>query len=139
MNKILLVDDDPLDRLLANRTFSEMDLGCEIVDLADGQELLTYFEQEDMSGVSLVLLDLKMPRMSGLEVLRRLNDESPRMLRRVPFIVMSGSTIPTDVMSSYELGARAFLTKPINHADFKEAIRGIGLFWCKYAIAHPEE
>ncbi len=128
--KILLVEDDPLDRLLTLRAFKGLNLDCELVELTDGQRLLDYMAVTNPMSIALILMDLKMPRVGGLEALEHLKQDG--ITGTVPTVVMSSSVLESDIRQAYDLGARAFMTKPINHTDFEEAVKGIGVFWCKY-------
>ena len=136
LRRIILVEDDPLDRMLTRRILEEMDIPAELITFSDGREFLDFVaEGGTIENASVILLDLKMPRVNGLEVLEQLHAQGRSA--RVPIVVMSSSSVKRDVDRAYELGARAFLTKPITHEEFREAVLGVGLFWCKYNL-HPE-
>lgn len=131
---ILLVEDNPDDELLMIRALKKSHIGNEIVIARDGVEALDYlfgtgsYEGRDMRQMpQLIMLDLKLPKIDGLEVLRRLraNDRT----KYIPVVVLTTSTEQQDVISSYELGANAYVQKPVDFEDFVEATRQLGLFW----------
>ncbi len=130
---ILLVEDNPDDAELAVRAFERATVPCELVLARDGVEALDYLlVTEPVAGrrhevPSFVLLDLNLPRLDGLEVLRRLR-EDPRT-RTIPIVVMSSSEQEEDVACSYQRGANGYIRKPVDYAEFVETARCLGLFW----------
>ena len=136
MNKkiILLVEDNPDDELLAIRALKKNNISNEVVVARDGVEALDYLfgtgahAGRDMSVMpQIILLDLKLPKIDGLEVLRRLrNDQRTKLL---PVVVLTSSKEEQDLTESYSLGANSYIRKPINFAQFTEAIRQLGLYW----------
>jgi CheY-like chemotaxis protein len=132
--KILLVEDNPNDVDLTKRALQKSNILNELVIAEDGVEALTYFFGEDGKDGCLiddlpvvVLLDLKMPRIDGLEVLRRLRaDEKTKLL---PVIILTSSNEQKDMISSYGLGANSFVRKPVKFNEFAEAVRLLGLYW----------
>ena len=136
MNKkiILLVEDNPDDELLAIRALEKNNIMNEVVVARDGTEALDYlfgagaYASRDMSVMpQVILLDLKLPKIDGLEVLRRLrNDERTKLL---PVVVLTSSKEDRDLTESYSLGANSYIRKPVNFAQFTEAIRQLGLYW----------
>lgn len=130
---ILLVEDNPTDEKLTLRGFQKSGLANEIVVVRDGAEALDYLfctgvhAAREHSLPSLILLDLKLPRIDGLEVLRRIRaDERTKVL---PVVVLTGSREEEDVARSYALGANAYVRKPVEFADFVQAAKALGLFW----------
>ena len=131
---ILLVEDNPDDELLAIRALEKNNILNEVVVARDGAEALDYlfgsgaYTGRDMSVMpQIILLDLKLPKIDGLEVLRRLrNDERTRLL---PVVVLTSSKEERDLTESYSLGANSYIRKPVNFAQFTEAIRQLGLYW----------
>lgn len=133
-NLILLVEDRPDDVELTIRAFQRSNIVNEFVVAEDGQEALDYLfstgrhagrDPELMPAV--VLLDIKLPKIDGLEVLRRLrNDPRTRLL---PVVVLTSSNQEQDVVRSYDLGANSFVRKPVDFAQFLEAARQLGLYW----------
>lgn len=131
---ILLVEDNPDDELLMIRALKKSHIGNEIVIARDGVEALDYlfgtgnYEGRDMRQMpQLIMLDLKLPKIDGLEVLRRLRADDNT--KYIPVVVLTTSTEQQDVISSYELGANAYVQKPVDFDDFVEATRQLGLFW----------
>jgi CheY-like chemotaxis protein len=131
---ILLVEDNPDDELLAIRALKKNNIMNEVVVTRDGAEALDYlfgagaYAGRDMSVMpQIILLDLKLPKVDGLEVLRRIrNDERTKLL---PVVVLTSSREERDLTESYSLGANSYIRKPVNFAQFTEAIRQLGLYW----------
>jgi two-component system response regulator len=131
---ILLVEDNPDDELLAIRALEKNNIMNEVVVARDGAEALDYlfgagaYIGRDMSVMpQIILLDLKLPKIDGLEVLRRLrNNERTKLL---PVVVLTSSREERDLTESYSLGANSYIRKPVNFAQFTEAIRQLGLYW----------
>lgn len=132
-NRILLVDDSPQDTELALHALKEYQLANEVVALRDGAEALDYlYRREAFAGradsdPAVILLDLKMPRVDGLEVLRQL--KSDPQLRVVPVVVMTSSREEQDLVKSYQLGVNAYVVKPLDFHEFVEAVKVLGAFW----------
>ena len=131
MNKVvLLVEDNPSDEKLLLRAFGKWNLVNEIAVARDGVEALEYLQGADCEArllPALVLLDLKLPRIDGLEVLRRIR--AHERTRLLPVVILTSSVEDEDLIRSYSLGANAYVRKPVNFADFVEAARTLGLFW----------
>jgi CheY-like chemotaxis protein len=130
---ILFAEDDPLDRELTLTALSEYRLTNQIAAVADGVEALDYLHRRgryaDMppGNPAVVLLDLKMPRLGGLEVLREIRATPP--LRLLPVVILTSSREEADITESYNLGANAFVVKPVDFHAFVEAMKKIGMFW----------
>ena len=139
---ILLVEDNPDDELLALRALRKNGVVNEVVVAHDGVEALDYlFATGDYSGrdiedtPQLVLLDLKLPRVDGLEVLRRLrSDERTRLL---PVVILTSSKERQDMLDSYGLGANSYVRKPVNFERFVEAVEQLKLYWLVLNEAPP--
>ena len=132
--RILLVEDNPKDVELTRRALDKANVSNGIKVVEDGVEALKFFFGEDgKSGCAdeecpvVVLLDLKLPRVDGLEVLRRMRAEEKT--KRIPVVVLTSSNEEKDIIASYDLGANSFVRKPVKFADFAEAIRQLGLYW----------
>ena len=132
--KILLVEDNPRDVELTKRALQKSNVTNGLMVVEDGVEALKYFFGEDgKSGCSIddlpvvVLLDLKLPKVDGLEVLRRLRADDKTKL--IPVVVLTSSNEEKDIVASYDLGANSFVRKPVKFSDFAEAIRQLGLYW----------
>ena len=127
---IVLVEDNPDDEALTLRAFKKNKILNEVVVMRDGAEALAYLLPGDGDGrpcPALVLLDLNLPKIGGLEVLRRIRaDEQTRL---IPVVVLTSSKLEEDILDSYRNGANAYVRKPVNFADFAEAVRALGVFW----------
>ena len=131
---ILLVEDNQDDEELAVLAFERSRIANDMVVVRDGQEALDYFFGTEANGgrdakllPQVVLLDLKLPKVGGLEVLRRLRAD-PRT-RRLPVVVLTSSKEEQDLLESYELGANSYVRKPVDFARFSEAIHQLHLYW----------
>jgi two-component system response regulator len=131
---ILLVEDNPDDAELTIRAFKKHKVANDIVHVADGAEALDYLfrtgsyrERVDLAAPNLILLDLNLPKVSGLEVLRRLRAEP--QTRRLPVVVLTSSDEEQDLIASYDLGANSFVRKPVDFARFVDAAGQLGLYW----------
>lgn len=131
---ILLVEDNPRDEALTRRALAKSNIVNEIVVAHDGVEALEYlfgtgaFAGRDLTVMpQLVLLDLKMPKMDGLEVLRKIRAD--KRTRRLPVVVFTSSSEEEDVISSYNLGANSYVRKPVEFEQFLEATKQLGLYW----------
>lgn len=133
LRRILLVDDSERDIELALDALEQSHLANEVVALHDGAEALDYlyrrgrFEGRMDADPAVVLLDLKMPKVDGIEVLRRIKGDPA--FRHVPIVIMTSSREERDLVTSYELGVNAYVVKPLNFAEFAEAVRQVGAFW----------
>ena len=131
---ILLVEDNPDDEALTMRALKQSKLANDIVVARDGSEALDFMfgtgahEGRDLSHMpTVVLLDLKLPKLSGLEVLQRLR-EDPRT-KLVPVVVLTSSSEDEDMMRSYRLGANSYVRKPVVVGKFADAVSQLGLYW----------
>jgi two-component system response regulator len=139
---ILLVEDNPDDVDLTLRAFGKSKVVNEIAVARDGEEALDYlFARGARAGTDpiplpeVVLLDLKLPKLDGLEVLRRIRADA--RTRRLPVVVLTSSNEEKDMVSSYNLGANSFVRKPVDFAQFLEAARQLGLYWLVLNQAPP--
>jgi CheY-like chemotaxis protein len=132
MKMILLVEDNPNDVLLTQRAFRQSNVANELRVVRDGAEALEYLLGPQAGSAerptpALVLLDLKLPKVDGLEVLRRIRADAA--LRRVPVVVLTSSSLERDLVESYDLGANSYIRKPVDFPQFAEAVRSLGLYW----------
>jgi two-component system response regulator len=131
---ILLVEDNPSDIELTQRAFAKSHIANELVVAEDGQEALDYLfgtgkhSGRDVSNIpALVLLDLKLPRVDGLEVLRQIRLD-PRT-SRLAVVILTTSKEEQDVAQSYDLGANSYIRKPVDFTKFTQAVEHLGLYW----------
>jgi len=130
--RILLVDDDPLGVELALAALEEAGLADQVAVAQDGVGAMEYLDRvvAQSGGMTLpvvMLLDLKMPRMDGFQVLERVRESAA--LRMMPVVMLSSSREETDKHRSYDLGANAYVAKPVDFDEFKATVRRIGQFW----------
>ncbi|MFQ5465335.1 MAG: response regulator [Thermodesulfobacteriota bacterium] len=133
-NVILLVEDNPDDVALALRAFEKNEVAGEVVVARDGAEALDYlfgtgpYEGRDARArPRVVLLDLKLPKVDGIEVLKRLRgDERTRL---IPVVILTSSTEERDITAGYGLGANSYIRKPVDFSRFLEAIKHLGFYW----------
>lgn len=131
MSRILLVEDNPNDRLLTERAFKKSNLGNELVMVNDGEEALAYLfgtpDSEPQLLPVLMLLDLKLPKVDGLEVLERIrSDERTRLL---PVVILTSSKEQDDLIRSYKLGVNSYVRKPVDFNEFVGVVQQLGLYW----------
>ncbi len=130
---ILLVEDNHQDELLILRTLKKVNLGNHIEVVRDGQQALDYlFRQGDFAGRGaalpvVVLLDINLPRISGLDVLARIRAGAETRL--LPVVMLTSSDEDQDRLRSYESGANSFVRKPVDFADFAETVARLGIYW----------
>lgn len=139
---ILLVEDNGDDAALTLRAFKRSNIGGEVVVVHDGAEALDYllgsgkFADVDVRAVlAVVLLDLKLPKVDGLEVLRRLRSDG--CTRLLPVVIVTSSKEERDIVSAYKLGANSYVRKPVDSAQFEEAMRHLGHYWLSVNEAAP--
>ena len=124
---ILLVEDDPDHELLTIRALKKSNIANDVRVAHDGEEALNLLFGPGAVRPQVILLDLKLPKIDGLEVLRRIReDESTRML---PVVVLTSSDEERDVVHSYQIGVNSYIRKPVNFNDFAEATRQLGMYW----------
>jgi CheY-like chemotaxis protein len=138
---ILLVDDNPVDRVLAVTAFRKADVHNPIVELGDGDELMEYLTRcgrhaarAESHGPMVVLLDINMPRKNGLEVLAEIKAHPE--LKRIPVVMLTTSDAESDIAKAYALGANSFITKPLGFTEFLELVRRFAHYWLG-AVALP--
>ena len=131
---LLLVEDNPDDEALTLRALRRHNLANEIIVARDGQEALDYlFGEGEYSGrdsrelPQVILLDLKLPKLDGLQVLEQMRANP--LTSRVPVVVLTSSNAEQDMLRSYDLGANSYVRKPVDFEQFLEAARQLGLYW----------
>ena len=131
--RILLAEDDPKDIELTINALAEHNLAIDVQVARDGAEALDYlyrrgeFADRPDGNPILILLDLKMPKMGGIEVLRQL--KSDKTLRTIPVVILTSSRESRDLETCYQLGSNAYVVKPVIFSDFIEAVKAIGVFF----------
>lgn len=145
MNKlkpILLVEDDPKDADLTIMALEESNLSNRVVHVVDGVEAMEYlrcegkFKSRDNELPAVMLLDIKMPRMDGIEVLKAIRDD--KNLRMLPVVILTSSQENPDLQECYSLGANAYVVKPVDFKEFIVSIKNIGIFWALINEAPPQ-
>jgi CheY-like chemotaxis protein len=141
IGRILLVEDDPRDRELTMTALEEYNLSNEVVVAVDGEEALDYlfcrgkFQRRTGENPAVMLLDLKLPKVDGLEVLQQV--KSDEKLRMIPVVVLTSSREERDMVASYKLGVNAYVVKPVDFHEFVNAIKELGIFWAIINEAPP--
>ncbi len=133
LKTILLAEDNPQDVELTIEALSEHNLANNVVAVKDGVEAMEYlncegkFKDRKKGNPAVLLLDIKMPRMNGIEVLEAIrNDET---LKTLPVVMLTSSREEPDLKTCYKLGVNAYVVKPVNFKDFLDAVKHIGIFW----------
>jgi CheY-like chemotaxis protein len=133
LGRILMVEDDPKDVELTLTAFEDSNLANEVVVVRDGEEALQYLNCQDKyaerssGNPAVMLLDLKLPKVDGLEVLRQV--KSNDALKLIPVVVLTSSHEEKDLIASYKLGVNAYVVKPVDFHQFVHAIKELGVFW----------
>jgi len=140
--EILLVEDNPDDAEMALSALKKNNLANKIHWVEDGEQAIDYlFKTGEYSGrdvkkkPKLILLDLKLPKISGLEVLQRIKSEE--QTKTIPVVVLTSSREEIDVISAYKLGVNSYIVKPVNFEQFSKSISDLGLYWL--VLNHPPE
>jgi len=138
---ILLAEDNPKDVELTIEALAEHNLANNVFVVRDGVETMNYlrhegkYKQRKPGNPAVLLLDIKMPRMDGLEVLKAIRSDN--MLKMLPVVILTSSREEQDLIRSYELGVNAYVVKPVDFKDFIEAVKQIGIFWALINEAPP--
>lgn len=132
--EVLLVEDNPTDAELAIRALKKNNLANKLVWVKDGAEALdflfatgAYSDRKVMSGPKVILLDLRLPKVDGMEVLRRVKDDE--RTHAIPVVVLTSSKEDRDVAESYKLGVNSFISKPVEFDTFAKTVAELGLYW----------
>lgn len=141
LKRILLAEDDLRDVELTINALSEHNLANDIRVVRDGAEALDYlyrrgaFAQEPSGNPVVVLLDLKLPKLDGIQVLQQIKSDAN--LQTIPVVVLTSSRESHDLEVCYQLGVNAYVVKPVKFTDFVEAVKGIGVFWALINVPPP--
>lgn len=132
--RILLVEDNPADAELCIRSLRKHNLANDLVWVKDGAEALDFLFHTDANAASkidsnlkLILLDLRLPKVDGLEVLRRIRADE--RTHKIPVVVLTSSQEDVDITESYAIGVNSFISKPVNFGDFASTVERMGLYW----------
>ncbi len=139
---ILLVEDNPDDEALTLRALKKNNIGNNLVVVRDGAEALdflfgtgTYIDRDIQNLPQIILLDLTLPKIGGLDVLRRIRQEE--LTRLLPVVILTSSKEDQDLLKGYSLGANSYVRKPVDFNQFIEAVRQLGLYWLVLNEALP--
>jgi CheY-like chemotaxis protein len=141
LKTILIVEDNPQDVELTLEALSTHNLANNVIAVGDGVEAIEYltykgkFESRVKGNPSVILLDIKMPRMDGIEVLEYIRADEK--LKMIPVVMLTSSREEPDLVKCYKLGVNAYVVKPVGFKDFLEAVKQIGIFWA-LLNEHPE-
>lgn len=132
--EILLVEDNMSDAELIIRALRKVNLANHLIHVKDGEEALDFifangkFSEREMKSIPrVILLDIKMPKVNGIEVLKRI--KAHEGTRSIPVVIMTSSKEEQDIIKSYELGVNSFVVKPVNFDSFSKAVSELGLYW----------
>jgi CheY-like chemotaxis protein len=133
LGQILLAEDNPNDVELTLLALKESNLANEVVVVHDGSQALDYllcdgeFQDRSAENPAVILLDLKMPKVDGLETLRQVR--TTESLKQIPVVMLTSSRQESDLVKSYELGVNAYVVKPVGFQEFIQAVKQLGIFW----------
>jgi CheY-like chemotaxis protein len=133
LGRILMVEDDPKDVELTLTALEEYNLANEVIVTHDGEQALDYlycrgeYKTRSSGNPAVMLLDLKLPKVDGLEVLKQIKSDGE--LRMIPVVVLTSSKEEKDMVASYQLGVNAYVVKPVDFHEFVNAIKELGVFW----------
>ena len=141
LRSILLAEDNPNDVELTLTAFTEYNLVNEVFVVSDGEEALDYlyqrgrFKARPNGNPAVILLDLKMPKVDGLEVLRTIKQDEK--LKNIPVVMLTSSREEPDLLRSYQLGVNAYVVKPVDFQSFTDAVKQLGAFWALFNEPPP--
>ena len=124
---ILLVEDDNVDVMTVKRALRDLKVDSQLVPAGDGEEALAYLRSNGNTKPCLILLDLNMPKMNGIEFLKIV--KADEALRKIPVVVLTTSNSEHDIVNSFELGAAGYMVKSVDYKKFMEIVRTIDLYW----------
>lgn len=132
VRQILIAEDNLADLELIKSAFEEINLYAEITIVKDGQEMLDFFEKDDIEDLGLVLLDLNLPKIDGMDILKKFYTDD--VLKKIPIVVFTSSNDYDKIITCYEYGANACIKKPDDIAEFSKIIRAITNFWLEINV-----
>jgi CheY-like chemotaxis protein len=124
---ILLVEDDDADAIITRRALSDLKVPNKLVHKVDGEDALLYLRERSNPRPCVILLDINMPRMNGLDFLSMIKQDPE--LRTIPVMILTTSDAEKDITRSYELGAAGYIIKPVDYREFVEAMKTMNLYW----------
>jgi CheY-like chemotaxis protein len=124
---VLLVEDDSVDAMTVRRAFADLKLTNKLAHSVNGEDAVQYLQDPDNEEPCVILLDLNMPRMNGIEFLKVIKEDG--RLRRIPVIVLTTSNEERDVVESFKLGVAGYIVKPVDYMKFVDTIHTIDLYW----------
>ena len=133
---ILLVDDDDIDAMSTKRALKELDVTNPLVRSVNGEDALKYLNDECNEMPCVILLDLNMPKMNGIEFLKIIKEDS--RFRYIPVVVLTTSTEETDIKECYKYSVAGYVVKPVDYKSFVEAIRTINMYWSLSEVPSQE-
>ena len=123
----MLVEDDNVDVMTVKRAFKDLNIKNQLIITPNGEEALEYLNNNDNTTPSIILLDLNMPKMNGLEFLRIIKTDEN--LKKIPVIVLTTSSQQEDIIESFNFGIAGYIVKSLDYTEFTEAIKTINLYW----------
>jgi CheY-like chemotaxis protein len=142
LRTILYAEDNPRDVELTLEALGDYNLANNVIVVRDGVETMEYLRREGMysqrkpGNPAVLLLDIKMPRMDGLEVLKAIRSDN--MLKMLPVVILTSSREEQDLIKSYKIGVNAYVVKPVDFKEFIEAVKQVGIFWAVINEVPPE-
>jgi CheY-like chemotaxis protein len=127
LKPILLVEDDSVDAMTVKRALKELNVTNQLVHSIDGEQALEYLKTDDNKKPCVILLDLNMPKMNGIEFLQAVKEDEK--LKKTPIVVLTTSKEENDVTTSFRFSIAGYMVKPVDYKKFVEAIRAINLYW----------
>jgi CheY-like chemotaxis protein len=124
---VLLVEDDAIDTMTVRRAFRDLKLGNPLAHATNGEEALAYLQNEENPKPCVILLDLNMPKMNGVEFMKVVKADAD--LKTIPIVVLTTSRDDRDIVDSYKLSAAGYIVKPVDYKKFVEAVRTIDVYW----------
>jgi CheY-like chemotaxis protein len=136
LKPILLVEDDSVDAMTVKRAMRDLQVGHSVMHSINGEEAMKYLTSPDTEKPFVILLDLNMPKMSGIEFLKIIKTHSE--LKTIPIIVLTTSKEKRDVLESFELGAAGYMVKPVDYSKFVEILAKIMIYWSSSEMPKPD-
>ena len=136
LKPILLVEDDSVDAMTVKRALKDLKVTNQLVHRLDGEEALEYLKERSNKRPSVILLDLNMPKMNGVELLEVIKKDEA--FKKIPVIVLTTSKEEDDIMETFKLSIAGYMVKPVDYKKFVEAIRAINLYWTLSELPNGE-